>query len=70
VAGLAFVDLASNAAKPWGVLTPWALIDTAAVAIATWYRQGAPPPFEIVDGRYKPSSGLLDAASAPAIASE
>ena len=46
----AFVDIASNAAKPWGVLTPWVLIGAAALAIATCYRQGAPPPSEIVDG--------------------
>jgi hypothetical protein len=46
----AFVDIASNAAKPWGVLTPWVLIGAAALAIATCYRQGAPPPSEMVDG--------------------
>jgi Na+/melibiose symporter-like transporter len=45
----AFVDIASNAAKPWGVLTPWVLIGAAALAIATCYRQGAPPPSENVD---------------------
>jgi len=46
----AFVDIASNAARPWGVLTPWVLIGAAALAIATCYRQVAPPPSEISDG--------------------
>ena len=46
----AFVDIASDAARPWGVLTPWVLIGAAALAIATCYRQGATPPSAIVDG--------------------
>ena len=50
ISGAAFVDIASNAAKPWGVLTPWVLIGAAALAIATCYRQGAPPTSDSVDG--------------------
>ncbi len=46
----AFVDIASDAARPWGVLTPWVLIGAAALAIATCYREGATPPSAIVDG--------------------
>ena len=46
----AFVDIASDAARPWGVLTPWVLIGAAALAIATCYRQGDTPPSAIVDG--------------------
>ena len=44
----AFVDIASDAARPWGVLTPWVLIGAAALAIATCYRQGDTPPSAIV----------------------
>ncbi|MGA3183924.1 MAG: glycosyltransferase family 87 protein [Candidatus Dormibacteria bacterium] len=38
----AYLDISTNAAPPLGLLTPWALIAAAALAVAVCYRQGTP----------------------------
>jgi hypothetical protein len=45
-----YVDIASDAAVPWGVLTPWVLIGAAGLAIAVCYRQAAPASPEAAGG--------------------
>jgi hypothetical protein len=46
----AYADIASDAAVPWGVLTPWVLIGAAGLAIAVCYRQAAPASPEAAGG--------------------
>ena len=55
-----YVDIASDAAVPWGVLTPWVLIGAAGLAIAVCRRQGAPTSPEAAGGpppRVQPPAG-------------
>jgi hypothetical protein len=55
-----YVDIASDAAVPWGVLTPWALIGAAGLAIAVCRRQGATASPRAADGtppRVQPPAG-------------
>jgi hypothetical protein len=40
----AYLDIATNAAAPMGLLTPWTLIAAAGLAVAVCLRQGTPPP--------------------------